>query len=191
MILIFRGDQMPNSSELLSAALSRHKAGEFSKAVSLYREILSKEPQHADALHLLGVLCNQLGNADLAVELIKKSIEISPRVTEYHNNLGNALKARGDGSNAEKSYRCAIALNSRNADAHANLGILLEEQGRLEEAKSCYQRTLRIAPTMLLVQLSLGNVAVALGDCKLGIKHLKSAIRSSPNHAPAYNALGN
>jgi Flp pilus assembly protein TadD len=89
---------VPNSSELLSAALSRHKAGEFSEAVFLYREILSKEPQHADALHLLGVLCNQLGNADLAVDLITKSIEISPRVTEYHNNLGNALKARGDRS---------------------------------------------------------------------------------------------
>ncbi len=182
---------MPNSSELLSTALSRHKAGEFSEAASLYREILSKEPQHADALHLLGVLCNQLGSPDLAVELITKSIEINPRVTEYHNNLGNALKARGDRSNAEQSYRCALALNPHNADAHANLGILLEEQGRLEEAKNCYQRALRAAPTMLLVQLSLGNVAVALGDCKLGIKYLKSAIRSAPNHAPAHNALGN
>jgi Flp pilus assembly protein TadD len=182
---------VPNSSELLSAALSRHKAGEFSQAVSLYQEILSKEPQHADALHLVGVLCNQLGNADLAVDLITKGIEISPRVTEYHNNLGNALKARGDWSNAEKSYCRAIALNPRNADAHANLGILLEEQGRLEEAKDSYQRALRFAPNMLLIQLSLGNVAVTLGDCKFGIKHLKSAVRSSPNHAPAHNALGN
>ena len=182
---------MSNSSALLSVALGHHKAGKLSEAASLYREILSSEPRHADALHLLGVLCNQLGSADLAVDLISRSIEINPRVTEYHNNLGNALKVRGDENEAEKSYGRAIDLNPRNADAYMNLGILLEKQGRLEEAKGSYQRALRSAPKMLGAQVSLGNIAMAMGDCKLGIKHLKTAIRSSPNHAPAHNALGN
>jgi tetratricopeptide (TPR) repeat protein len=182
---------VPNAHELLSAALNHHKAGEFSKAASLYREVLSSEPRHADALHLLGVLSSQLGNADLAVDLISKSIEINPRVTEYHNNLGNALKTLGRENEAEKSYGRAIDLNSRNADAYMNLGILLEEQRRLEEARSAYQRALRSAPSMLRAQLSLGNIAVAIGDFKIGVKHIKTAVRSSPNHAPAHYALGN
>jgi protein O-GlcNAc transferase len=62
-----------NSSELLSGALSCHKAGEFSDAVSLYREILTREPRHADAPHCSGAVCNQLGNGGLAVELITAS----------------------------------------------------------------------------------------------------------------------
>lgn len=182
---------MPNAPELLSAALNHHKAGKLSEAALLYREILSGEPRHADALHLLGVLCNQVGDADLAVDLISKSIEINPRVTESHNNLGNALKKRGDEKGAERSYDRAIELNPRNADAYMNLGILLEEQRRLEEARSAYQRALRSAPDTLRAQLSLGNIAVAMGDFKLGVKHIKTAVRSSPNHAPAHYALGN
>ncbi len=190
IVLVMRWS-VSSSSERLSSALGLHRAGQLPEAAAVYQQILSVEPQHADALHLLGVLANQLGKAELAVDLISRSIAISPRVTEYHNNLGNAHKARGSRNEAEKSYREAIALNPHNADAFTNLGALLEQQGRLEEAKASYQSATRAAPNMSLAQLSLGNLIVAAGNYKLGIKHLKKAISASPQHAPAHNALGN
>ena len=182
---------MPSSPNLLSIALLHHKAGALSKAATLYQEILSSEPRNADALHLLGVLFNQLGNSERAVDLITKGIDANPGATEYHNNLGNALKARGDESAAETSYSHAIALDCCNAQAHTNLGALLEGQGRLEEARICYQRALRFAPNMLQPQLLLGKLAMSSGDYRLSIKHFKAAVRSGSNHAPAHNALGN
>jgi len=59
-------------------ALSRHREGALREAALLYKQILLSEPRHADALHLLGVLCNQLGDAALAVTLITNAIEINP-----------------------------------------------------------------------------------------------------------------
>ena len=182
---------MSSSSEQLSIALGLHRAGNLPEAERLYQQILSVEPQHADALHLLGVLANQVGKADLAVDLISRSIAINPRATEYHNNLGNAHRARGSRDEAEQSYREAIAVDPRNADAYTNLGALLEHQGRPEEAKASYQSAIRAAPNTLLARLSLGNLFVAAGNHEVGIKHLKKAISAWPRNAPAHNALGN
>ena len=40
----------------LDAALAQHRAGELSEAERLYRQLLAREPRHARAMQLLGVL---------------------------------------------------------------------------------------------------------------------------------------
>jgi tetratricopeptide (TPR) repeat protein len=175
----------------LSIALKHHQAGALQEAERLYREILAAEPRHADALHLLGVIANQVGKPDVAVELIGQAIEIDSSVTAYHNNLANAAKACGDHSAAEASYRRALALDRRNAEAHLNLGALLEEQGRWEEAKLSYEAVIRCAPGITRALVSLGRVAGAMGEVRLAVKYAKAAVRSAPKDAAAQNALGN
>jgi tetratricopeptide (TPR) repeat protein len=179
------------TKDTLSLALKHHQAGTLNEAERLYREILAAEPQHADALHLLGVMANQVGKPDLAIELIGKAIEINPSLTAYHNNFANAAKAGGDLSGAEASYRRALVLDRRNAEAYLNLGTLLEEQRRWEEAKLSYEAALRCAPAMVRALVSLGRVAGAMGEAKLAVKYAKTAVRSSPKDAAAHNALGN
>jgi tetratricopeptide (TPR) repeat protein len=179
------------TTSALSLALKRHQAGDLTEAEKLYREILAVEPRHADALHLLGVIANQVGKPDAAIELIGRAIEINPSVTTYHNNFANAAKACGDRSTAEASYRRAVVLDRRNAEAHLNLGTLLEEQGRLGEAKLSYEAALRGAPAMARALVSLGRLAGAMGEAKLAVKYGKAAVRSAPKDAAAHNSLGN
>src|SRR6185295_14044157 len=45
----------------LAAALALHQKGRFKQAERMYREILIQNPNHVDALHLLGVLVYQMG----------------------------------------------------------------------------------------------------------------------------------
>jgi tetratricopeptide (TPR) repeat protein len=179
------------ASHTLSIALKHHQAGALVEAERLYREILVAEPRQADALHLLGVIANQVGNPKLAVELIGEAIGINPLVTTYHNNLANAAKACGEFAKAEASYREALELDRKNVDAHLNLGTLFEEQGRLEEAKKSYEAALRCVPTMARALVSLGRIAGAMGESKLAVRHAKAAVRSAPKSAVAHNALGN
>ena len=47
-------------------------------------------PDHADALHLLGVLAFQTGHIGAAIDLIGRAIAINPAVAEYHSNLGES-----------------------------------------------------------------------------------------------------
>ena len=66
----------------LEAGISHHKAGRLADAKRLYSEILSREPKHFVALHLLGVIGYQQGDADRATTLIGKAIAIRPDYAE-------------------------------------------------------------------------------------------------------------
>jgi len=36
-----------------------HQAGQLQQAENIYRQILARQPEHADALHMLGVIAQQ------------------------------------------------------------------------------------------------------------------------------------
>ena len=80
-----------SSNDLLNTALQHHRSGRLVEAEQVYREILNREPDHPDAMQLLGTLADQCGHHEQAVELISRAIQLSPRpLAGWHNNLGEA-----------------------------------------------------------------------------------------------------
>ena len=63
-------------SELLNKAVRHHQSGEIKQAELIYGKILELNPNHPDALHLLGLVRHQSGKHEAAVELIEKAIEL-------------------------------------------------------------------------------------------------------------------
>ena len=85
-----------NLQQQLDSGLSHHQAGRLAEAERIYRQVLAQQPNHADALHLLGVLAVQAGRLDAAVELIRRAIRLKPDLAGAHVNLGNVLKEHGE-----------------------------------------------------------------------------------------------
>ena len=54
-------------SEMLATALRYHQSGQLQAAEKIYRQILTDNPDHADALNLLGVIAYQTGRPEEAV----------------------------------------------------------------------------------------------------------------------------
>ena len=133
-------------NHILQQALTLHQAGRLFEAKALYNQILISEPNHFDALHLLGVIAHQEEKHDIAVELIQKALKCLPDFAPAYSNLGAALKDHGKLDEAVTSYRQAIALNPDNAEAHNNLGVLLSELGKLDEAIACYKMAISLKP---------------------------------------------
>lgn len=86
---------MPTVQELLSAALETHRAGHSAEARALYQEILNANPDHADALHLLGLSSFDQGRYEESLALIGRAIERNPSAAGYHNNLGTCYSSYG------------------------------------------------------------------------------------------------
>jgi len=51
--------------EAIDLAIQHHTAGDLAKAEGIYQQILQTDPDHPDALHLLGVISHQKGKTIL------------------------------------------------------------------------------------------------------------------------------
>ena len=62
------------------------------------------------ALHFLGVIAHQEGDAHWAMELIGKAIVLRPGFADAHSNLGTALVQQGKLDEAVAAYHKALCI---------------------------------------------------------------------------------
>ncbi len=129
---------MTSIAEAMQSGLAHHRAGRLREAEQSYRQVLTAQPQHAGALHMLGVVALQAGRPDLAVQYISDAIRVDGGQATFHANLGEALRALGRLDDARRSYEQAIRLQPKLAAAHNNLGTILERLGDRAAAIECY-----------------------------------------------------
>ena len=115
------------------AASQCHSAGRLEEAERICRRILAYAPQHADALHVCGVVAAQTGRLDAAADLIGRAIDANPSVTLYYRNLANALKDGGQPDKAIDTLRKCLRIQPRDAEAHFQLGTILSTAGQADE----------------------------------------------------------
>ncbi len=172
-------------------ALQHHSAGRLSKAEAIYQQILQTDPEHPDALHLLGVIANQVGRNDIAVDLITKAITIKPNLVEAHNNLGNALKILGRLEEAAACHRKALSLKPDYVEARYNLANACQALGQLDEAIRHYRKVIIEMPDFADVHGNLGNALYKLGRLDEAITNYQNFTAIKPDSADAYYNLGN
>ena len=174
----------------LESGLSHHQAGRLAEAERIYRQVLAEQPNHADALHLLGVLAGQTGRLDAGVDLIRRAIAICSTNASIYNNLGNALSAGGQLDQAIAAYRQAIQLKPDYSEAHSNLGNALTDMGQLDDAIAAYRQAIRLKPDLAEAHNNLGNALKDLGQLDEAVASYQQAIRLKPDFAGAYCNLG-
>ena len=107
----------------LQQAISLYQAGQLQQAEQICQQILRDFPQHADALHLLGVIACQVEEYKIATDLISQAVEIDsnqsqPKFAEMYNNLGNALLGQGRLEESIQAYQQAIHIHPQFAEVH-------------------------------------------------------------------------
>lgn len=180
-----------STAEAIRAAREHHQAGRLHHAEVLYQQVLQADPDHADALHMLGVIAHQAGKNDMAVELINKAIRNNQSDPSYYNNLGSAYKALKSLDKAIAGCRKALAIKPDFADAHNNLGIALDEKGERDEAIACFQKAIAIQPDLAEAHNNLGGALVNKGRLDEAVACFHKALAIKPDYGLAYNNLGN
>jgi len=176
--------------EALQIAVEHQRAGRLAEAEALYRRILAAQPNHAGALHFLGVIALQGGRHDAALEWIRKSIVIDPNNPVAHSNLGVVWRATGRLDEAIAAYRRAVALQPDYPEAHNNLGNALREQGELDEAIAACQRALELQPNLLDAHVNLGDLLRDRGQLDDAIAAYRSALEIKPDFPEVCLSLG-
>jgi tetratricopeptide (TPR) repeat protein len=177
--------------EAIQAAVQHHQAGRLGQAEALYRQVLAQQPNHPDALHLLGVIASQSGRHDVALQLIGQAISIDPNRAEFHSNLGLALMEQRRLDEATAAYRRAIELKSDFAAAHNGLGSALAAGGRADEAIGRFTKAMALQPSLAEAPFNLANTYRQMGKYEEAVAWYVRALTARPGWRQAQNNLCN
>lgn len=180
---------MTSTSVSFDQALKQHQAGRLNDAERLYQNILRIDPQHADALHLLGVVAHQQGRHAQAVECIRKAISINGPAAPALNNLGTAYRDLGKIDEAIDAFRKAVAVAPAFAGAHFNLALALEATGQIQQAITSYENALANDAGFLNAYVHLGRLFARENRFEDAIACFENALREEKHFLPALLSL--
>jgi len=168
-----------------------HQSGRLVETERMLRQVLASCPNHAEALHHLGLLEHENGRGEAAVELIGKAIAVNPRSADFQMNLGLALSALGRFEEAAGSYRAALSLKPDFAEALFHLATALSRLNRFEEAAPLYRKALALRPDYVDCLANLAIALSGLGKFEESLEAGRRAVALRPDFAEAHYNLGN
>lgn len=171
---------------LVGQALSHHRAGRLDTARQLYEQLLAQQPDHGDALHLYGCLCDDMGQVERAAELLQRAVKRNPAAYPYFYNLGNVLSKLGRLNEAIASYKSALRLKPSYAVASNNLGRTLARQGNLDGAGRAFGDAIRSSKGYADPHFNLAVILQDTGQLDAAIVHYRAAIAIQADYAEAH-----
>jgi tetratricopeptide (TPR) repeat protein len=181
---------MMNHEAELARAYALLRQGRLPEAEAVCRTELGKMPRSAQALHILGLVRKDAGDAQDGERLLRQSIEIEPTRAEFRANLGNLLRRIGRLPEAEQAYREALSLEPLHRPARFGLTRTLSGRG-LHSAAEGEARQLTTAHPRdpnawsLLAETLRGQNRMAEAEAAY-----RTALAVEPNHAVSHHNLG-
>ncbi|WP_428538561.1 tetratricopeptide repeat protein [Rhodopila sp.] len=134
-----------------------HRAGRLAEAENAYRQVLLAMPRHAEALHTLGALALQCGNAEFAEQMVQQAIALKP-AADFQLTRAHVLLALRRAEPAAEAARVVLRARPRDAAAHQVLGHALSDAGQPEPAIAAYLSALELQPDLPDIRNNLGTV---------------------------------
>jgi protein O-GlcNAc transferase len=166
-----------SAAEKFKQALASLQQGQTAATMALCREVLRHQPDHADALHLLGVISLQNGDGPGGIELLRRSIRINPAQAFAHCNLGNALRDIQKPKAALASYGIALQLMPNFAGAFYGRGNALMDLKRNAEALESFDRAIALQPDYAEAFNNRGNALSGLGHRERALESYRQAAK--------------
>jgi Flp pilus assembly protein TadD len=174
----------------LVAIASLLKVGRLQEAEQSCQNLLARSPDTPAALHMLGLIREQAGDAAGAEQLVRRSCEYAPDNLQFRLNLAQLLRRHTRLAEAETVLRSVLGQAPSDAAARHALALVLCSLGREAEAEiEC--RTLlgqdsRDADAWALLGFVLGNQSRVV-EAEAAYR---AALSRSPSHAVSHHNLG-
>ncbi len=137
-------------------ALDLLEKGDNQAAITAFRDLLKRKPQHALAHFNLGLLLERTGDQDAALAAYKDAVELDSKMASAWNNMGVIFDVRGEYQEAISHYRSTVDAKPDHAGGWANLCHALKSAARLPEAIEAGYKAIEIAPKLARAHNNLG-----------------------------------
>lgn len=174
----------------MQKALQFHQAGRRQEAEALYRQVLGQQPNHAAALHFLGLLLHQTGRSEEGLDLIEQSVTLQPENADFLNNMGTVMRDLGRVAAAIDFFRGAVDIRPDQLAARDNLGSSLTQLGQFDAAEEIYRGTIGRNPFHVRARIGLAETLQEAGRLDEAIKLFREALSIRPKDAELLYGLG-
>jgi tetratricopeptide (TPR) repeat protein len=178
-----------SAEQALQIANQHLNQGNFKEAAAILKKILAVEPQNAFALHLLGVVLYQSGQAKEGMHVIKQAINIDPHQALFHSNLAEMCRQHKQLREAKFHGLEAIKLQPNFVPALSNLGVALFDLKEFDESEAVHLKALSIDSHCLQSINNLGSIERTRNHPDKAMAWYRKAIKINPSFLDALNNL--
>lgn len=186
------------------------RSGKYVQSGEMFRDILSTQPQNAQAYNFLGIVLGIQNRFDEAIESFKESLHIKPDLTDSRIRLAELYQIRGELKDARLELERAIFfLDDRDGAEAQSLeeklnaiedqieikSLMDRSTEEIEEKKSdaaiaTLEEMTRLYPKNAVAYFNLGNLLAQKNRFDRAEVNFKKAIEFEPNYTEAYQRLG-
>ncbi|MFB3854983.1 MAG: tetratricopeptide repeat protein [Vicinamibacterales bacterium] len=161
------------------------------EARDLLKAVLASRPEDAQALYLLAMALEELGDLDEAEATARRLVGARPEVPFAHAALAQLLSSRGAYDRALEVLREAEKKFPSNVTIMFQTGAVLEQAGRHEDAEREFKKVLERDPLHAPSLNYLGYMLADRGErLEESVDYIKRALAIEPENAAYLDSLG-
>jgi tetratricopeptide (TPR) repeat protein len=176
-------------SAVPEAGLAAEIAGEWTKALDVYRGVLEHEPQDVKLWVRVADIEARLGNIEESVSALWRAAQEAPLDATLHHRLSQAYASVDQPLAALEAIERALALSPDSTEflrARGTLATWLADYGRAQDS---YRRLYKLQPEDPEVSLSLARVSAWGGQTDEAVEAYGRYVRVKPDAAAVWLEL--
>jgi tetratricopeptide (TPR) repeat protein len=177
------------AAALCEAGYQHMQAGRHLDAQLCCQQALEADPNHVDALQLMGLLALQARQFDHAIAWIARANEQDVR-TDHLLGLGIALEQQGLHDWAFRAFDRGVQLRPDDTELWARRSDTLANLARPEEALSSYDHVLKLNPRDAGAALRCGMLLITLRRPEEALSYFDRCDELLPNNASVLEQRG-
>jgi protein O-GlcNAc transferase len=170
-------------------AQSRHKAGLLDDARALYRQILERDPDHAEAMQYLGMVELEDKNVEIGLELLERAARAAPDSGQAAYHLALALEAAERLDDAIAELERATALDPSHLQAVRKLGWLKQHKQDFDAAMKHLERALELDPNDTDTRIAISVCCIATRRYGVAAAQCYAILELEPDNVGVWRSL--
>jgi tetratricopeptide (TPR) repeat protein len=159
--------------------------GRLEDTAAALEEAIRLNPDHSDAVVLLGTTLNRLGRLPEAISYLEDAVQRSPQAFWPLVELGQVYVEMGDYDRAIEVLTDAAGQRADVAQPFELLAKAYQGAGRPQQAVNSWQQALTVNPANAAYHVGLGDALAALGRRDEASAAYRQALAINPDNRPA------
>jgi tetratricopeptide (TPR) repeat protein len=165
-------------------------SSQYQCVLDVYREILTLNPESAEADMLAGEAQDGLKNRSGAIEQFRAAVKADPHQPEVHFGLGYLLWTQHQYEEAISEFNAELANNPNHVEARVYLGDARMQMNRPDLAQPILEDVTSRTPSAWLAHLDLGIIYADAGRLTEALTEMQKAATLAPGEVNTHWRLG-